>query len=340
MTPSDLLPAGKLPNALLDQLLRRFTVADPRLLVGPQMGVDAAVIDMGATCLVAKSDPITFAADAIGWYAVNVNANDIAVMGATPRWFLATILLPERTTTAALAEAIYGQIAGACSDLGVALAGGHTEITVGLERPIVAGFMLGEVSPERLVRSSGVQPGDALILAGSVPIEGTAIVAREREGELLARGLAPALVQRAQRFLHDPGISVVRAARLATATAPVHAMHDPTEGGLATGIWEMAQAAGVGMTIDLDVVPVLPESRAVCAAFGLDPLGVIASGALLLAAAPADVAPLLAAFDSAGLPACQIGVASGRGDRLEATRGGQPVEFPRFAVDEIARLLG
>ena len=340
MQDSLLLPAGKLPHALLDQLLRCFSSTDPRLVVGPQMGEDAAVIDFGDTYLVAKTDPITFAADEIGWYAVNVNANDIAVMGATPRWFLATILLPERSATAALAEAIYSQIAGACDELGVALAGGHTEITVGLERPIVAGFMLGEVARERLVRSSGVQPGDALILAGSVPVEGTALIAREKESELLARGIDAALIRQAQGFLHDPGISVVRTARLAAETVSVHAMHDPTEGGLATGIWEVAQASGVGMQIDLDAVAVKPESRAVCDAFGLDPMGTIASGALLLAVAAEDVTRLLDTLTAAGLPASQIGTATIRGGELVAVRNGRQAAFPRFAVDEIARLFG
>ena len=142
------LPAGKRPHALLDQFLRRFAPSDPRLIVGPQMGEDAAVIDMGDRYLVAKTDPITFATEEIGWYAVNVNANDIAVMGAEPRWFLATILLPQGRATEALAEAIYGQIADACDQLNVVLAGGHTEITVGLERPIISGCMLGEVAPK------------------------------------------------------------------------------------------------------------------------------------------------------------------------------------------------
>jgi hydrogenase maturation factor len=334
------LPAGKLPPDLLDHLLRRFVSQDPRLLVGPQMGVDAAVIDMGATCLVAKTDPITFATDAIGWYAVNVNANDIAVMGATPRWFMATVLLPAGKATAALAEAIYEQIAAACADLGVALAGGHTEITVGLDRPIVSGTMLGEVAPERLLRSSNVQPGDQVALVGSVPIEGTALLAREKEADLLARGFDPALLRRAQGFLHDPGISVVRAAQVAAGSARIHAMHDPTEGGLATGIWEMAQASGVGMDVDFDAAPVPPESQALCAAYGLDPLGVIASGALLVALPPEQSGRLLAACQAAGLPAQIIGRATARGGPLHARRGGVAVPYPQFAVDEIARIFG
>jgi hydrogenase maturation factor len=340
MKASDLLPAGKLPNTLLDRLLHRFTPDDPRLVVGPQMGVDAAVIDMGVTYLVAKTDPITFATDAIGWYAVNVNANDIAVMGATPRWFMATVLLPAGQATPALAEAIYDQIAAACADLGVALAGGHTEITVGLDRPIVSGTMLGEVEPARLVRSSNVQPGDDLVLVGRVPIEGTALIAREKQADLLGRGFDPALLRRAQDFLHDPGISVVRAARLAAEAAAVHAMHDPTEGGLATGIWEMAQASGLGMDVNFDAVPIPPESQALCAAYGLDPLGVIASGALLVALPPDESARLLAACRQAQLPAAIIGLATAPGGRLSAWRNGAAVPYPQFAVDEIARIFG
>src|SRR5512142_361977 len=116
-----LLPAGKLPLPLLERLLTRFAPADPRIVVGPRTGEDAAVFDFAGRYLVAKSDPITFATSEIGWYAVNVNANDIAVMGAVPRWFLATVLLPAGRATPALAEAIFAQIHAACAGLGVSL---------------------------------------------------------------------------------------------------------------------------------------------------------------------------------------------------------------------------
>jgi hydrogenase maturation factor len=333
------LPVGKLPAEHLARLLTKHTRPDPRLVVGARLGEDAAVIDMGDRYLVAKTDPITFATDEIGWYAVNVNANDIAVMGGVPRWFLATVLLPEKSSTPELVEAIYAQLAEACNELGVSLAGGHTEITVGLDRPIISGTMLGEVTPERLVRSSSMRPGDDLVLVRSVPIEGTAIIAREKEQELLTRGFDPALLKRAQGFLHDPGISVVAAAHLAADTVAVHAMHDPTEGGLATGIWEMAQVSGVGMTVDFDAVPIPQESQALCDAYGLDPLGVIASGALLVALAPAETGKLLAAFALADIPAQVIAHATEPAGELKARRGGRATLFPRFTVDEIARLF-
>ena len=147
------LLTGKLPAELLERLLAGVVRRDPRVLLGPALGEDAALIDMGDRVLVAKADPVTFATDRIGWYAVHVNANDVACTGARPAWFLATILLPEGATEA-LAEEVFAQIEAACGALGVTLVGGHTEVTYGLERPIVAGAMLAEVAPDRVVRKA------------------------------------------------------------------------------------------------------------------------------------------------------------------------------------------
>ena len=180
LSESHLLPAGKLPLPLLERLLTRFAPHDPRIIVGPRTGEDAAVFDFGDRYLIAKTDPITFATNQIGWYAVNVNANDVAVMGGEPRWFLATVLLPAGQATAELAEAIFEQIHDACEALGVSLAGGHTEITLNLDRPIVSGTMLGEVTPDRLITTAGAQVGDVVLLVKPVPIEGTALIALER----------------------------------------------------------------------------------------------------------------------------------------------------------------
>ena len=254
--PDTLLPTGKLPPELLDELLARHSRPDPRVVLGPRTGEDAAIIDMGDRYLVAKTDPITFATDEIGWYAVNVNANDVACCGAAPKWFLATLLLPEQRTDSALVERVFGQIAQACAALDVTLCGGHTEITYGLDRPIVVGQMLGEVSPDAFLTTSGALPGDALILTKGIALEGTAIIASEKRAEL-AGTMDGEELDRCADLLHDPGISVVPDADCAIAAGGVHALHDPTEGGLATSLWELARAAGVGVRIDEDALPVL-----------------------------------------------------------------------------------
>lgn len=334
------LPLGKLPAPTLQALLDRHALKDPRVVVGPRVGEDAAVIDLGDRYLVATSDPITFAADDVGWYALQVNANDVAVRGARPRWFLATLLLPEGRTTDELVARLFDQLGEACAELDVALVGGHTEVTHGLDRPIVAGTMLGEVAKDRLVTTGGARVGDAIVMTKGVPLEGAAIIAREREADLLGRGVPRAVVARARHLLRTPGLSVLPEAELAMELAEVHAMHDPTEGGIATALWELAEAAGVGLRIDAERIVVLPEGRMLCGAFGLDPLGTIASGALLLTMSPADAATVIHALAREGIDSHYIGqvVERGKGVLLVEAQGERPL--PVFPRDEIAKLFG
>lgn len=330
---------GKLPTELLRRLLDKYRLEDGRVVLGARIGEDAAVLEMGDRYLVVKTDPISFATDQIGWYAVHVNANDLVTAGATPLWFLATILLPEERSDATLAEQIFRQIHEACAELGISLVGGHTEITYGLGRPIVVGHLLGEVEKERLVTSAGAEIGDAIVLTKGVAIEGTAIIARERETYLRERGYAPDFIQRAQRYLYEPGISVFREAMAASRSLRIHAMHDPTEGGLATGLYELAEAAGVGLLIDDEKIELLPESRTLCAEFGLDPLGTIASGSLLLALASDQAGELEAILSGEGITATTIGYVQPLEDGVKLRRQESIVDLPRFARDEIAKLF-
>ncbi len=335
----DPIGLGKLPAALLKKMLARHARPDPRVLVGPGIGEDAAVIDMGERCLVAKTDPITFASDAIGWYAVHVNANDVACCGARPRWFLATLLLPEGATTPALVEAIFEQMAGACAELDVTLCGGHTEITHGLDRPIVVGQMLGDVSRDGFLSSAGARDGDAIILTKGIAVEGTALIAREKPASLEDL-MTEAERSRCAGFLRDPGISVVRDAQLALAAGEVHAMHDPTEGGVATGLWELAEAAGLGLRVDRHKLPILPECALLCRHLGLDPLGLIASGSLLIAAPGDHAAPIVDRLQRENIPATVIGelVAADEGRCLRGADGSlEPL--PQFPRDELTRLF-
>src|SRR5213083_2380363 len=333
------LPVGKLPSSTLQAILERHAVKDPRVVVGPRVGEDAAVIDMGDRYLVATSDPITFATDDVAWYALQVNANDIAVRGARPRWFLATILLPEGKTSEDDVTTMFEQLTEACEALGVALVGGHTEVTHGLDRPIVAGTMLGEVAKDKLVTTGGARVGDAIVLTKGVPLEGAAIIAREKEAELRARGVPAATIRRARGLLRVPGISVRPEAELACELASVHAMHDPTEGGIATALHELADAAGVGLRIDRDRIMVLPEGKLLCEAFGLDPLGTITSGALLMTLDPADAGVVSHALAREAIDCHFIGQVVERAQGVTLVEGTKSWPMPTFARDEITRLF-
>lgn len=343
--PSALLPAGKLPASLLTRLLGKLPTAHPQLILGPAVGEDAAVIDWAlgggehqSPLLVAKSDPITFATDEIGYYAVTVCANDLAVTGARPLFYLPTILLPATQTDVGLVERIFQQIGESCRRLGIVVAGGHSEITPTVNQPVVAGTMLGAVLRSHMIAGSGAQLGDVVLMVGTAPIEGASIIAREMRQVLLDRGWSQAELDQAANYLYAPGISVLQPALLAAGHGLVTAMHDPTEGGVATGLVELAVAADLGLTVDLDALLFSDLAVRLCAAFDLDPLGVIASGALL-ATTPVEKADALQSlWQAQGWPVAQVGRMVAKEQGIVAYRQGVQVKFPHFGTDEITKL--
>jgi hydrogenase expression/formation protein HypE len=330
------LPAGKLPPWLLKKVLPR-AAADPNVIVGPGLGRDAAAIAVGDRVVVAKNDPITFASDNAAAHLVEVNANDLACMGATPRWLLVTGLLPHGVTPADVLNQ-FAELREACRHRAVDLVGGHTEIVPGLERPILVGMMLGDTSRGDLIEPGQARPGDVLLLTKGLAIEGTALLARERRDQLLPL-IGEDGVRAAAALMHAPGISVVRDAELAREAGGVSALHDPTEGGFATAVRELAIASHTGADIDADALPILPETRAVADALGLDPLGLLASGSLLIAAAPDAVPAIRRNVESAGIPISVVGRLTGDPAAFTLYSGSIQRELPIFAVDEVARVL-
>ena len=332
------LPLGKLKLEHLQHLLRQYTSTDERVVVGSQIGEDAAVLDFGETYLVAKTDPITFVADDIGWYTIVVNANDIVTRGATPKWFLATILLPARQTTEALVESIFAQLADACRQYHITLCGGHTEVTYNLDRPIVVGHMLGEVAKDKLVRTSGARVGDDILLTKGIAIEGTSIIASVK-AQTLQHTYSADFLRTCRQFIYTPGISVIEDALTAIELGQVSAMHDPTEGGLATGLHELAEAAGVGVRIDYEAIPIFPETRQLCERYHLDPLGLIASGALLVTANPQETEHIRTGLHQKGIQISKIGsvISANEGRILLKSRQEHPL--PIYHQDEVTKIF-
>jgi hydrogenase maturation factor len=333
------LETGKLPPELMTELLAGLNTTDPQLLVGPSVGEDCAVVQIGNRLLVAKSDPITFATDRIGWYAVQVNANDIACSGAEPRWFMPTILLPSHAGPDD-ARAIFADIAEACRQLEVSVIGGHTEVTDGVPRPIISGTMMGELSDRRqLVVTSGARDGDSIIVTAGVAIEGTAILAREYWGALQSNGVNAETIGQASKYLSNPGISVVSAARALRGAVDIHSMHDITEGGLITALREIATASNLGLVAEAECVPVLPECREICDAVNIDPLGLLGSGALIATMGAGDVPRALRALDRIGVTGWEIGQMMEASDGLWLIDREGEHTLPEFRRDELARFL-
>lgn len=335
------LKPGKLDIYVLEKLLEKYALLDPQIIIGPRIGEDAAVIDLGKGTdqyWIVTSDPITFTTEEIGYYGVVVNLNDIATRGAVPKWFFATLLFPEKGSDQRLIDKVFHQIHDACRRFKISFVGGHTEVTPGIERVILSGHMIGEVKKGRLVKTSGARAGDLLLLIKGVCIEGTSIIAREKESQLLENGFAPSFIKKAKDFMFKPGIDVLRAARIACDFASVHSMHDPTEGGLINGVIEMALASGKKIEVDLEKVFIYEESKILCQEFKLDPLGVIASGALLLTISPSDLPAIQKAFSKASIPLQVIGKVKKGPARVLTRDGKRNKELKPLPQDEILKI--
>lgn len=329
--PSSPIPVGKLPTELLARLLDDLAPLPPEVRLGPAIGEDACALDVPGGVLVAATDPITLTGGDIGRLAVIVNANDVAVMGARPRWFLAAVLMPVGATETDMEE-LFATMRHALDAIGAALVGGHTEITEAVNQPLVVGQMLGVTERDRLVSTAGVRPGDVVVQVGVAPVEGGAVLASERPGGL--GELDPEVVGAAAAGLDDPGISVVEAALVAAGVGAT-ALHDPTEGGLAAGLHEMAAAARVAVRVDRSRILWFEPAVAVCQVLGADPWAVLASGSLLAAFGPADADSAVEALALEGHAVAVIGKAeAGSGVRDSDDR-----LIPWPDRDEVARLI-
>jgi hydrogenase expression/formation protein HypE len=324
------LVAGKLPASLLGRLLASLPAVPSEVRLGPELGEDACAIEIPAGVLIAAADPVTLTGADVGRYGVIVNANDVAVMGVAPRWFLATLLFPPATTDENV-ERLFTDLRDALAQVGAVLVGGHSEVTDAVRRPVVAGTMLGVAPDGRFVTTGGARPGDIVVQVGPVPIEGTAVLATEARPRLTS--LDETVLHAALRALDEPGISIVDAALQATDLG-ASAMHDPTEGGLASGLYELAVASGCSVRIDRRRVHWFEPGRVVCAALGADPWATLASGCLL-ATFPQPVADVAVARLTERFDATVLGrVETGHGVYDETNR---EIAWPER--DEVARIL-
>jgi len=298
------LPAGKVPPEILtNTIFRHLGARRKEVIVGPSYGLDGAVVRIGDKMLVTSMDPITGALERIGWLAVNINANDVATFGVQPAFFSSCLLLPENSTEATV-KTICEQIDAGAKKLDMAVIGGHSEATPNLPFPIVIGCCMGIADKGHYVTAKGANAGDKLILTRSLGIEGTAILATDKHDQL-AKKIEESTLKRAKDFFNN--ISVVKEALLAFQTGHVTAMHDPTEGGVAGGIHELADASNVGFRICEEKVQIAEETTEICKFFQIDPLQLIASGSLLISVEEPYADQVVAILEKDNIAASVIG---------------------------------
>ncbi len=331
------LPCGKLPNDLLEMFLNRFDFKDPSLLTHPGIGEDTAAMDIDSDeVLVLKSDPITFTTNAIGRYAVLVNSNDIATSGAIPRWMLTTLLFPPKTTPSQI-WCVIQEIETMCHQYGISLSGGHTEITDAVTRPVVSGMMAGTVKKSAFIEKNRLKPGDCVLLTKGIAIEGTAIIAREFHEELKKFGLSDPMIEKCKGFLAQ--ISILKEAEIASNSGMVTAMHDVTEGGLATALAELSISGGHKIHINIEKIPIFPETTKLCNLFHINPLGLIGSGSLIICCKPEAETKLIKEISAANITVKCIGKIMEPGRGIHARCNDLHEKWPVFEVDEITRLF-
>jgi len=272
------IPIGKLPEGFLRKHVIPYLGYRRRdVVLWPSFGEDAGAVKMSKNTYIFSTDPITGSKSLVGWLAVHASANDVAVCGGEPRWFSSTVLMPVGSHPSDVSRVVK-QIHRACKQLKVSVVTGHTEIAPTVSETVIVGHMVGVLVAKRLITSAGAKPGDHIVMVKSPGLEGSAILATDFSEHLLRKGVSRHTVLVARNFVRE--ISVVGEA-LVYAKAGVSAMHDPTEGGLLGGLYEVAKASGAGFEIDRGKIPVNKAVSEICDRLELDPLKLISSGSLI-----------------------------------------------------------
>ena len=305
------MKVGKVPEAVLKRsVLKQIRTSRPEVLLGASVGEDCAAVALQEDeMFVLSTDPITGTVKDIGHLAIQITLNDLASAGAEPIGVMLTFLLPEKISEAKL-RAMMEQAEAAAHAANVQIMGGHTEVTRVVNQPVVSVVGVGKAKRGRLISTAGARPGMDVIVTKWIGLEGTSIIAKEREEELLNR-YPQALVDAAKNF--DSYLSVLPEAAVAVESG-VSAMHDVTEGGIFGALWEMAESAGVGLEIDLKKIPIRQETVEVCEFFDINPYELISSGSMLMAAS--DGNGLVRALTAANIPAVCVGKVTDGNDRV------------------------
>ncbi|MCR5358126.1 MAG: AIR synthase family protein [Lachnospiraceae bacterium] len=305
------MKAGKVPESVLKRsIIKQIKTRRPEILQGAAVGEDCAVIALeDDEVYVMSTDPITGTSHEIGSLSVHVTANDIASAGAEVIGVMLSVLLPEGTQEEEL-KTIMKQVEDTCHELNIQTIGGHTEVTRVVNQPVITVTGVGKVKKDKFVTTGGAKPGNDIVVTKWIGLEGTSIIAREKEEELKAR-FSRSFVEGAADLIKY--LSVVPEAAVAVKHG-VTAMHDVTEGGIFGALWEVAEASGVGMSVNLRDIPIRQETVEICEVFDVNPYELISSGSMLITTEGGH--DLVRKLSEAGIPAAVIGKVTDGNDRV------------------------
>ncbi|MDF2587490.1 MAG: Hydrogenase maturation factor [Anaerocolumna sp.] len=302
---------GKVSESILKRsILKQIKHRRKEVLVGPGVGEDCSVVELEPNeVFVISTDPITGTKEDIGKLAVHITANDISSSGAEIIGVMLTIILPEGTKESELKE-IMKEIESVCSSLNIEIMGGHTEITAAVNQPIITVTGVGKMPKDAMIKTAGVKPGQEIVMSKWAGIEGTAIIAKAKEKELLTIYTTD-FINGAKDFIEY--ISVVVESKVARRLG-VTSMHDVTEGGIYGALWELGAASNVGIEVDLKKIPIKQETVEICEFYDLNPYQLISSGVMLMVTDRANA--LVDELKKVGIHAAVIGRITDNNERI------------------------
>ncbi len=330
------LPIGKIPpHVLREKVFSRIGYKRKDVVVGAGIGMDSAVLRVNKEYIVATTDPITAATNFIGMLAIHITTNDLIATGALPMWFLATVLLP-KTATVEMLEGIVEDMHKHAEKMEMQIIGGHTEVTPYLDNPIIVGTAIGKT--ERYLTSGGAKPGDLIMMTNYVAVEGVAVIAYDYSELLIEKGIPISIVEKARQMIYQTTAYPAGKILLERFGEHIHAMHDPTEGGIFTALHELADASNVGLNIFQDRIPVDDVVLLICRALNLNPFLLLSSGVLLFTVEENIAYEIEKYMKSRGLSTAIIGkIIKDRNIRI-VMEGDKEMPLPRQEKDEIWRL--
>lgn len=322
---------GKIPESTLKKvILEQLGTKREEVLIGPGIGEDCAALKLKeGEVFVLSTDPITGAAEEAGRLAVHVTANDLISSGAEPIGLMLTVLLPPETKEKELRQ-LSSEVQEECRKLGIAVIGGHTEVTDAVRKPLVSVTGVGKVKEDQLLSTKGARPGQDIIVTKYIGLEGTGIIAREQE-DLLRKRFSGEFLDEAKACLEY--VSVVPEGKIAGAYAS--AMHDITEGGIYGALWEVAQASGVGLEVTIEDIPVKQHTVELCEFFDLNPYQLISSGSMLITTDHGNA--LVRALEQEGIKASIIGRTTDSKDKI-IYRDGKAASLEAPKQDELYKI--
>lgn len=301
---------GKVPETILKRsVFKKLNIKRPEVLVHAGVGEDCAVLGPSEDAIVLSTDPITSTAKDIGKLAFHITANDIASSGAQLIGIMLTIIFPPENSEEEL-KSIMNDVTKLTEEYNVEILGGHTEVSAAVNQTLVSVTGVGRIAKDRMITTGGLKPHEELVVTKWVGLEGSSILAKEKE-EMLKKQLPEEIVETAKQF--DQLLSVVTDSRVAMEVG-VSAMHDVTEGGIFGALWEMAAASGVGLEIDLKKIPIRQETIELCEVLDINPYMLISSGSMLIGTSRGH--QLVEQLKQAGIHAAVIGYATEGNDRV------------------------